>query len=133
MDVHVSSIASSEQSLSEAEVQSNVQSDHDCLLVVSTSDSAFCRTTMYSVMLQRPFVQAGSCVKRKKVQPARMGALLQQLEVKGFSEKSLGFQQHLGDPLQTESMTTDGFTLLTGPQDKDLICLTLLPLKKPIS
>ena len=42
-----------------------------------------------------------------------MEALLQQLEVKGFSEKSLGFQQHLGDPLQTESMTTDGFALLT--------------------
>ena len=40
------------------------------------------------------------------------------------SKRSLDSRQPLEDPQQTECMTTGGFASLTGPQDKELICLT---------
>ena len=40
-----------------------------------------------------------------------------------FQTRSLGLSQHLGDPQPIACTTTGGFTSLTGPQGKDLICL----------
>ena len=75
--------------------------------------------------LPGPTVTTGVYLGWQVIQSACMEALKQQ----DFQKRSLDSRKLLEGPLHTECMTTAGFPLLTGPQDKELIHLVTQLLK----
>ena len=94
VNVHVSSIPSTQQSHSEAQVHTGGRSDsHSPLVaesvVVSTPTSSLCGTPPVLSLPSRSPVPTGSevCLRRKVVPSARMEALMRHYKAAGFSDE----------------------------------------------
>ena len=128
IDVHVSIISPVQQSYSETTGHTGSRGNSNSPLVaetavVSTPTSSLCGPPSVLSIPLRSSVSTGSEIRlgRKFVPSARMEALVQHYKAAGFSARSLGLPQHLGDPQPIACMTIGGFTSLAGPQGRDLI------------
>ena len=129
IDVHVSTVPVAQQSHSENMCYPGQQDNcNSPLVAISTVDPTptptVCGPPLLLSIPPRPTITAGVHLGWKLRPSARMEALMQSTtKQQDFQKRSLGSLQLLGDPQQITCTAIGGFTLLTRPQDKELIRL----------
>ena len=139
VNVHVFTVSSAQQSHSEAQDHSGGRGDtHSPVVAVTTVVSLFttsvCGPSMLLSVPPRRAVTTGiyMYLERQVIPSACTEALMQHYQAAGFWREVLKLAAPMGDPLQIECTTTGGYTLLTGPQRKNLVHLVPQLLKQPL-
>ena len=91
--------------------------------VVPTPTLTVCGPPSHHSILPRSTVTTGVHLRCKSYHLHAWRLSCSTTKQQDFQERSLGTQQHLGDPQQTACLTIGAFASITGPQDRELIRL----------
>ena len=128
VDVHVSTFLLAQQSRSETTYHPEQRENSSGPLVavttvVPTPTLTVCGPPSHHSILPRSTVTTGVHLGCKSYHLHACRLSCSTTKQQDFQERSLGTQQHLGDPQQTACLTIGAFASITGPQDRELIRL----------